>query len=680
MIKKLLIANRGEIACRIIKTAKALGIETVAVYSQADLGTLHTKLADHACYLGPAPANESYLNIYAIITIATDYQVDAIHPGYGFLAENADFARAIEKAGLIFVGPKADTIEAMGSKSIAKDLMQKAGVPILPGYHGKDNNLSTMQKQAEKIGYPVLIKASAGGGGKGMRIIKDPAQLKEALLASAREAEKNFGSGQLLLEKYLTEPRHIEIQVCVDHQGHGVHLFSRDCSIQRRYQKIIEEAPAQGLPDSMESTMGELAVKAAVGLDYRGVGTFEFLLDSENNFYFMEINTRLQVEHSVTEMISGIDLVEWQLRIASGEAIPAQQNEISKKGHAIEARIYAEDPDTTSPDQRFKPSTGKINTLSLPKETQLTRVDNGIQAGETISPYYDPMISKITCWGIDRRRAIQALDNTLEAYKCTGIKTNRNFLQRIIQSDYFINEKISTHFLEQHTFPAYRPSDEEVQQACMLAAFFCVYKAKYHPEPEKQLWLAQNGWRLNHAPEHLISMKHEGSISCISASVHHTNANLQAGTLTLNMSSSGSGYVQIIGRLEMLNKYSAILHADIKQKKLTVNCHFNNNFITLFFENYSLNIELNPRQTHLPTGGSSKHSDLAPMNGRITCVHSQAKQNLKEGQAIVSMEAMKMEYTLRAPCDGLLDDLLVCEGDLVEEGALLFEFTPVKNM
>lgn len=696
MIKKLLIANRGEIACRIIKTAKKMGIETVAVFSAADRHALHTQQADQAFYLGPAPASDSYLVIEAIIDIAKQTHADAIHPGYGFLAENADFAQACATAGIIFIGPAAETITTMGSKSRAKTLMQTSGVPVLPGYHGQDNALATLQQQAKTIGYPVLIKASAGGGGKGMRIVDAPEQLEEAVKASKREAEKSFADGSLLLEKYLPEPRHIEIQVCLDNHGNGVHLFSRDCSIQRRYQKIIEEAPAPCISDAMETTMGELAVKAAQQVAYRGVGTFEFLVDQDNKFYFMEMNTRLQVEHPVTEMITGIDLVEWQIRIASGEPLPLKQQDMVKHGHAIEARIYAEDPDTQTPNQRFMPSTGLINTLSLPTENQHTRIDNGIKAGDTITPYYDPMLAKLISWEADRDSAIDNLNQALDKFKTTGIKTNRNFLLRILKSEYFAKQPITTHFLHHHTFEPHQASDEEIQQALMLATFFSVYTSHKNPGTNANLWLTNTGWRLNHAAEHQVSLKiidsnSETSAASLTASVMASSqpissrpepSSTEAATLTLNVSSTDpeqtstqiSGYLD--DYLNKHNEHSANLHVNLNNKKLIVACHFKDKLLSLFFENYSLDIALNPSSTHIASSAKNNHQDRAPMNGRITTVHCRTEQQVKEGQAIISMEAMKMEYTLRAPGNGLIEAILVAESDLVEEGTLLFQFTP----
>jgi len=407
MFNKLLIANRGEIACRIIKTAKRLGIRCVAIYSEADSGSLHVKQADEAYCVGPAASSASYLNIPRIIEVAEACCADAIHPGYGFLAENAAFAQAVCDAGITFIGPSAKAIDAMGSKIRSKELMAQIGIPMVPSYHGNDQSLDTMKSQAEAIGFPVLLKASAGGGGKGMRIINHIDEFADAFHGAKREALKSFHNDELLIEQYLEKPRHIEVQVFADTQGECIHLFERDCSIQRRYQKVIEEAPAPGITDKLRKKITTAAVDAAKAIDYVGAGTIEFLVKG-NNFYFMEMNTRLQVEHPVTEMITGIDLVEWQLRIAAGEALPLKQSDIKIHGHAIEARIYAENPK-----QAFLPASGTIHQYHTPNVDEFTRIDSGIGPGDGVSPYYDPMIAKLICWGENRKKAISRLYNAL---------------------------------------------------------------------------------------------------------------------------------------------------------------------------------------------------------------------------------------------------------------------------
>ena len=422
MIKKLLIANRGEIACRIIKTARKMGISTVAVYSEVDKHALHVKMAEEAVLLGDAPAKDSYLKADALLSAALKLGVDAIHPGYGFLSENADFADACEQKGIIFVGPPSKAIRAMGSKSAAKNIMEKAGVPLVPGYHGDNQNIDALRTHAESMGYPVLLKAAAGGGGKGMRQVHKASDFDNALAAAKREAMASFGDDVMLVEKYLTQPRHVEIQIFCDKQGNGVYLFERDCSVQRRHQKIIEEAPAPNMPETLRKQMGQAALTAAQAIDYVGAGTVEFLLDVDGAFYFMEMNTRLQVEHPVTEMITGEDLVAWQLMVATGQALPKQQHELTLSGHAFEARIYAEDADNA-----FLPATGKLSLVRPPEENAHVRVDTGVVEGDEVSVYYDPMIAKLIVWDTDRNKALHRLHSALRQYHIDGVTTNINF-------------------------------------------------------------------------------------------------------------------------------------------------------------------------------------------------------------------------------------------------------------
>jgi len=424
MFKRILIANRGEIACRIIKTAKSMAIETVAVYSEADRSSLHVKQADFAEFIGPAPASESYLDIDAIIGAAKKWQADAIHPGYGFLSENPKLAKACSENGIAFIGPSTSAIEAMGSKSHAKAIMSEANVPLVPGYHGTDNSVEHLLAEAEKIGYPVMLKATQGGGGKGMRVVNSAAEMPLAIDGAQREALSSFGDKQLLIEKCILQPRHVEVQVFADQHGNCVYLSDRDCSIQRRHQKVVEEAPAPGLSDELRKQMGEAAVQAAQAIDYVGAGTVEFLLDSRGQFYFMEMNTRLQVEHPVTELITGVDLVEWQFKVAAGEHLPISQSEITHNGHSIELRIYAEDTDND-----FMPSTGRIDYLKEPVSDSnvrlaYVRVDSGVTQGDSISEYYDPMISKLIVWGQTRDIALKQLKQALTKYHVRGVTTN----------------------------------------------------------------------------------------------------------------------------------------------------------------------------------------------------------------------------------------------------------------
>ncbi|MEY4375862.1 MAG: hypothetical protein RJB26_412, partial [Pseudomonadota bacterium] len=421
MIRKLLIANRGEIACRVMRTARRMGIATVAVYSDADAEALHVRLADEAIRLGPATARESYLDSARVIAAALASGADAIHPGYGFLSENAAFAEACIAAGLCFVGPPAAAIRAMGGKSAAKALMETAGVPVVPGYHGDDQHVQTLQAAAERIGYPVLLKASAGGGGKGMRVVARSEDFAAALASCQREAAASFGDAHVLVEKYLERPRHVEIQVFADQHGHCLYLHERDCSVQRRHQKVLEEAPAPGLSAEQRCAMGEAATRAAQAVGYVGAGTVEFIMGADGNFHFMEMNTRLQVEHPVTEMITGLDLVEWQLRVAMGEPLPLTQAQVPLRGHAIEARLYAE-----APLKGFLPSTGKLVHLRFPETSAAVRVDTGVTCGDTITPYYDPMIAKLIVHGTNREEALVRLRVALAACEIAGPETNVN--------------------------------------------------------------------------------------------------------------------------------------------------------------------------------------------------------------------------------------------------------------
>lgn len=443
MLNKILIANRGEIACRIARTAKKMGIQTVSVYSDADSEALHVRQTDESVCIGPASARESYLNIERILEAAKQTGAQAIHPGYGFLSENAEFARRCAEENLIFIGPPVAALQAMGAKSDAKALMAAASVPLVPGYHGEQQDPDFLAKQAESIGYPILIKASAGGGGKGMRRVDTPAEFDAALKACKREAQKAFGDDIVLLEKYILQPRHIEIQIFADHHGNTVHLFERDCSVQRRHQKVLEEAPAPHMTAEQRHAMGQAAIQAAKAVGYTNAGTVEFIVEPSGNFYFMEMNTRLQVEHPVTEMITGLDLVEWQLRVARNEPLPCMQDELTLNGHAVEARVYAENPA-----KHFFPSTGLITTLVLPQNMEGVRVDTGIQQGDTITPYYDPMLAKIIAWGKDRTQAIDRLIQALQASQIEGISTNIRFLERVANCESFRQADLDTSLIE----------------------------------------------------------------------------------------------------------------------------------------------------------------------------------------------------------------------------------------
>src|SRR5690554_5705485 len=495
MFNKILIANRGEIACRIIQTAHRMGIRCVAVYSDADANARHVAMADEAFNIGPAASADSYLKADTIIDIARQSGARAIHPGYGFLSENTGFAEACEANGIVFIGPPSSAIAAMGSKSAAKAIMKKAGVPLVPGYHGKDQSPDLLRAEAEKCGFPLLLKAVAGGGGKGMRVVENMTEFDDALAAAQREAKNAFGNPDMLIERYLTQPRHVEIQVFCDQSGNGIYLAERDCSVQRRHQKVLEEAPAPGLSEDTRKAMGEAAVRAAQAINYVGAGTVEFLYDVDGSFFFMEMNTRLQVEHPVTEMVTGQDLVEWQLKVAWGEPLPLTQNQVKTRGHAIEARIYAEDPD-----QDFLPATGNLRYLSTPDESAHVRVDTGVIEGDEISIHYDPMIAKLIVWDETRDQAINRMVQALEHYRIAGVKTNIRFLHALADSQPFREADLTTGFIEDHRELLFPKSKLDTHKALVLAAGFVLEQRKSREVVSTDPWSPfgrQNSWRMN---------------------------------------------------------------------------------------------------------------------------------------------------------------------------------------
>jgi 3-methylcrotonyl-CoA carboxylase alpha subunit len=498
MFKKILIANRGEIAARVIRTARRMGVETVAVYSEADREAQHVALADDARLIGPAPARQSYLDQQKVIEAALDSGAEAVHPGYGFLSENADFADACTAAGLVFIGPPASAIRAMGGKSEAKALMAGAGVPLVPGYHGADQSPDVLFAEAAVVGYPVLIKASAGGGGKGMRVAETPEGFAAELAGAKRESMASFGDDRMLIEKYLVRPRHVEVQVFADNHGNCYSLFERDCSIQRRHQKVIEEAPAPGLSPDLRKRMGEAAVAAAKAIGYSGAGTIEFLLDSRGEFYFMEMNTRLQVEHPVTEFITGLDLVEWQLRVASGERLPESWHDLEINGHAIETRIYAEDASNG-----FLPSTGFVSHLMMPEAGPHIRIDSGIRAGDRITVHYDPMIAKLVVWDRDRGSAVARMRRALADTAITGVTSNVGFLSRLVGLPAFEEADLDTGFIGRHEEALLAASEIDAPSIALASLGLLLYrrataeqKAATSSDPSSP-WSQMNGFRLN---------------------------------------------------------------------------------------------------------------------------------------------------------------------------------------
>ena len=662
MFHKILIANRGEIACRIARTARRMGVRTVAVYSEADRDALHVAMADEAIAIGPAPARESYLVGARLIDAARATGAQAIHPGYGFLSENADFAEACASMGLVFIGPPAAAIRAMGDKAAAKALMEKTGVPVVPGYHGEDQSEPRLLKEAGRIGYPALIKPSAGGGGKGMRIVTEAGGFVSALAAAKREAMAAFGDDRVLIERYLKKPRHVEVQVFGDRAGNLVHLFERDCSIQRRHQKVIEEAPAPGLNDAQRRRMGEVAVSAARAVGYVGAGTVEFILEGDD-FFFMEMNTRLQVEHPVTEGITGLDLVEWQLRVAAGEPLPLAQEHIHCRGHAIEARLYAEDPQ-----RNFLPSTGRV-TMLLPPRGEDVRIDTGIRAGDAVSVHYDPLIAKLIVWGEDRETAVRRLANALAGYRIGGLATNREFLYRVARDPAYRAGAIDTGFIDRHRdalIPLPAPAPTAALAAASLARVLVQAKASREAAAESgdphSPWHARDGWRLNGATYRDLHW-HDG-LSEHLVRVHYWRGGYrleigdEVSDAAAHEASDGSFVLTLEGAVHragvLRDGNSTIILLDGLEHRL------------------SLIDPLQPKAELDPTGGRL----TAPMPGKIIEVTARPGQRVKRGEALLVLEAMKMEHTIVAPADGIIDGVHFSAGDLVEEGAALIAFSP----
>ena len=613
MISSLLIANRGEIACRVIRTAKKLGIRTVAVYSDADLGALHVRMADEAVHIGPSPVRESYLLGDRIIDAAKASGAQAIHPGYGFLSENADFAQDVIDAGLIWVGPKPASIRAMGLKDAAKSLMAKAGVPVTPGYLGENQDQAQLRKEAEAIGYPVLIKAVAGGGGKGMRRVDQASQFDDALASAKREAANAFGDDRVLIEKYVLSPRHIEVQIFGDAHGNVVHLFERDCSLQRRHQKVVEEAPAPGMDEETRKAVCSAAVRAARAVNYEGAGTIEFIADASDGLkadriWFMEMNTRLQVEHPVTEEITGEDLVEWQLLVASGEPLPKSQDELAIDGHALEVRLYAEDPARS-----FLPSVGKLEHFDLGDEG---RIEAGVEEGDAISPFYDPMIAKLIGRGKNREEAIAQLSSILETVEIWPVRTNAAFLFNALNEPEFGKGKVDTAFIERH-FEALVPEvdpDEAIRRAAASVAILA--------EQEEASWPGLAGLRLN-AP--------------------------------LRFAATLDGHAVELGEAEEIADVSGFTDGQR---------------VVVFDKGQAFEFALATRASG--TGHGLHDGEIeAPMPGKVTAVEVSIRAKVAKGQRLLTLEAMKMEHGLNAPFDGIVTELKTAAGAQVSEGQLL---------
>jgi 3-methylcrotonyl-CoA carboxylase alpha subunit len=650
MFSKILIANRGEIACRVAATARRLGVKTVAVYSDADAGAKHVAACDEAVHLGPAAAKESYLVIEKILAAAKATGAQAIHPGYGFLSENEDFAEACAKAGVVFIGPPASAMAAMGLKADAKRHMEKAGVPLVPGYHGVDQSPALLAKEAERIGFPVLIKASAGGGGKGMRVVEKAADFSLALESCKREAINAFGDDAVIIEKYLKKPRHIEVQVFADGHGDCVYLFERDCSVQRRHQKVLEEAPAPGLTPERRRAMGEAAVAAAKAVGYVGAGTVEFIAEGDA-FYFMEMNTRLQVEHPVTELVTGFDLVEWQLRVAAGERLPVTQDKLELRGHALEARLYAENPE-----KGFLPSTGTLQHLRFPPHVAFergpVRVDSGVREGDAITPFYDPMIAKLIVWGEDRKQALARMADALAQVQVVGLSTNVAFLSRLVRCEAFAGADLDTGLIGKHhaaLFPAPKPPPDEV--LALAAASVLQDEAR---AVDADPWSSRSGWRLNQLLTRTLTLLGETGRHEVKLTYGHTAYRFNGVPLRI----AGAGDLELL--LGGRPVRGTVVRAGDR--------------LHVFHAGAETVLELFDPIAH--AGGDDAHGGklVAPMPGKIVALLAAKDVPVKKGSPLLVMEAMKMEHTIAAPSDGTVSEFLYAPGDQVVEGAELLKF------
>ena len=658
--RTLLIANRGEIACRVIHTAKAMGLRTVAVYSEADRDAMHVAMADEAVLLGPARARDSYLNIKRVIEVAHKSGAEAVHPGYGFLSESAEFAQTCADEGLVFVGPTADMISAMGSKSGSKLLMEKAGVPLVPGYHGEAQDDATLAKAADQIGFPVLIKASAGGGGRGMRIVRSPGELAAGLTSAKREAKAAFGDDRMLIEKFVDNPRHIEVQIIGDSHGNLLSLFERECTLQRRHQKVIEEAPSPTLNSKQREAVCAAARKAAAAVHYVGAGTIEFVSDGKNVF-FIEMNTRLQVEHPVTELITGIDLVEWQLRVAFGEKLPLAQNEIRMNGHAIEARVYAENPH-----KNFMPSVGRIRTWRTPEPSDGLRIDAGYREGDAVSPHYDAMLAKVIAWAPTRDAAIERLNRGLEETDVRGIVTNIPFLSALVTHPDVRANAIDTGFIERElktlTPVAAAPGDLEL---CAAVAALLGAEAKIAHREARSPWRT-SGWMPVGRRQRLFTFRHGPETE--------PKVNLKYGNGPATLS---------IGEREFAYTFSA---GDAGGFDLTLDGMKSR--VVAVIEGHELYLRTRNGRFDLhwvdPFGGDDEEQVgedkiVAPLPGTVVALLAEEGATLEKGAPILTLEVMKMEQTLRAPFAGVLK-LIKCKvGDIVQEGVELAEVEPIAS-
>ena len=662
MFGKLLIANRGEIACRVMRTAHRLGIRTVAVYSDADRDAMHVAMAGEAWRLGPAPASQSYLDIERVLAAAAASGADAVHPGYGFLSENPAFAEACAAAGVVFVGPPVGAVRAMGLKDAAKRVMEDARVPVIPGYHGEAQDDASLLAHARRIGFPVLVKAVAGGGGKGMRRADTEAGFKDALEGAQREARSSFGDDRVLIERCIERPRHIEIQVFADAHGNAVHLFERDCSLQRRHQKVIEESPAPGMSEGMRTAMGAAAVAAAQAIDYRGAGTVEFIADISDGlrvdrFWFMEMNTRLQVEHPVTEMVTGIDLVEWQLRVAAGEPLPARQAELSMTGHAVEARIYAEDPQ-----RGFLPATGTLAHLAVPPESRHVRIDSGVREGDAITPYYDPMLAKVIAQGDDRGMALDRLAGALGGFEVAGVTTNVPFLSRLVASSGFQTGDVDTELIDREldALLARDPVPDPVLAAATMHAAGALAE-RTDGAAWDDPWATLVGWRPWGGTEQLVHLEIDGD------AVEATVAFLGNGGCRID-----HGNRLLVAK--PIHRDGTRVVLELSDRIVSIRIVSAGNGLHVLYEGRTYSVSLPDRAVEDGDPGSALAHVTAPLPGKVVKVAVRSGEAVERGATLVVLEAMKMELSVDAPRQGIIDEVAVSEGDQVVESAVLVTF------
>ena len=679
MFQKILIANRGEIACRVAATARRMGVKTVAVYSDADAQAKHVAACDEAMHIGASAPKDSYLRWERILDAAKATGAQAIHPGYGFLSENEDFARACFDAGLVFIGPPASAIAAMGLKAESKRLMQKAGVPLVPGYQGEDQDPQLLQREADAIGYPVLIKASAGGGGKGMRLVERSEDFAAALQSCQREAINSFGNDAVLVEKYVLRPRHIEIQVFGDTQGDVVYLFERDCSVQRRHQKVLEEAPAPGMPPALRQQMGEAAVAAAKAVGYVGAGTVEFIVEQPGGyeqpeamkFYFMEMNTRLQVEHPVTEAITGEDLVEWQLRVAAGQPLPKRQDELKITGHAIEARICAENPDN-----QFLPATGTLRVYAKPQATAFDRgtprIDDGVRQGDAISPFYDSMIAKLIVHGDTRELALARLDDALAQTHIVGLATNVQFLRYVVRSDAFREARLDTALIQREAAALFdqEPVGLPLAAAAAVSAQLAREQASERPgEPFSQ----RDGWQMLASQRRRFAFDFHGQPAVAWLTYGQRGA---AHRLSVGVGQDGAEGLQE-GELAFTPLEGGALEVQFAGQRTRANVYTQGEVLEVFTPRGATRITAVDPLAHAGVAAGEGGRLTAPMPGKVVSFAVQAGDKVTKGQALAVMEAMKMEHTIAAPADGVVAEVLYAPGDQVAEGAELLKLAAV---